>query len=72
MPRLSGQELAERLLMIRPDIRILYMSGYTDRTVVQSGKESIGGDLLKKPFSPDVLVKRVHEALEGARDRPVT
>jgi signal transduction histidine kinase/ActR/RegA family two-component response regulator len=67
MPQVSGKELAERLSAIRPETRVLFMSGYTDDIVAQHGVLDPGTELLQKPFTPEGLTRRVREVL----DRPV-
>jgi two-component system cell cycle sensor histidine kinase/response regulator CckA len=64
MPRLGGADLAKRLLALRPGIRVLYMSGYTDGAISQHGILGEGVMLLEKPFSGDKLVRAVREALD--------
>ncbi|HEX8848317.1 MAG TPA: ATP-binding protein [Gemmatimonadaceae bacterium] len=65
LPGLGGIELAQRLRARRPSLKVLLMSGYTDRDfgVVQRDMDAVG--LLQKPFTPDVLVKRVAEQFTG-------
>ena len=63
MPHLSGRELAERLLKLQPDLKIIYMSGYTDEVMRGIGPHS-GALFLQKPLRPDVLVG-VCEVLDG-------
>lgn len=64
MPGLGGRELAERCKPIRPEMAVLFMSGYQEDTIVRSG---LGGhDLLQKPFTPDALAERVRTALSMA------
>ena len=64
MPEMSGRELAETLLGQRPDLKVLYISGYTDDEVLQRGLR--GGDigLLRKPFTAEDLVRRVRDVLD--------
>jgi two-component system, cell cycle sensor histidine kinase and response regulator CckA len=65
MPHMGGRELSERLAEIRPDIKILFMSGYTDDQLLQRGVlQSGSGNFLEKPFTPDALASKVREVLE--------
>jgi PAS domain S-box-containing protein len=66
MPEISGLELARRLAPGRPEMKVLFMSGYTDDAIDRKGVLAPGADFLPKPFSPEVLARRVREAL----DRP--
>jgi PAS domain S-box-containing protein len=63
MPRVSGKELAVKLALSRPDTRVLYMSGYTDRAIVHQG--ILDGDIafIGKPFTPVALALKVEEVL---------
>jgi two-component system cell cycle sensor histidine kinase/response regulator CckA len=65
MPRMSGRELAERFAELRPDTRILFMTGYTDDVVVRHGVTQTGAHLIEKPFSPASLTRKVREILEA-------
>lgn len=65
MPGLNGFEVAKQLKALRPEIRILFMSGYTDDVFEQSGLPAISsGELLQKPFGASVLLAKVEEALK--------
>jgi PAS domain S-box-containing protein len=66
MPQIDGYELAERLQSTRPEMRVIYMSGYTDKTSVLRGVVGTGSTFLSKPFTPDALAKRVREVLDAA------
>jgi two-component system cell cycle sensor histidine kinase/response regulator CckA len=67
MPQMSGRELAELLRQVRPKIKVLYMSGYTDDAVVRHGLLMARVELLSKPFSPLKLAAKVREVLDKAR-----
>ena len=64
MPNLNGKELAEKALQIRPDLRILYTSGYTDDQLVTDGAMDSEIDFLQKPYSVVILLKKVREILD--------
>ncbi|MFN8445759.1 MAG: PAS domain S-box protein [Caldilineaceae bacterium] len=63
MPRMSGQQLAEVLTQARPDLRVLFMSGYTGETISRAGLNGTRYNLLQKPFDPSDLSRKVHEVL---------
>jgi signal transduction histidine kinase/ActR/RegA family two-component response regulator len=64
MPRLGGSELAQRLRLHRPHVKVLYMSGYSDDTLLRQEGLPKGADFLQKPFTPDVLSCKVREVLD--------
>jgi CheY-like chemotaxis protein len=64
MPVMSGRDLAEQLVKIRPGLRVLYMSGYTERAVTDHGISSQMA-FVQKPFTPTGLVRRVQDLLSG-------
>jgi CheY-like chemotaxis protein len=66
MPDLNGRELATRIAEIRPELPLIFMSGYTDEDVIRRGLLERGRQFIQKPFSPETLARHVHEALGAA------
>jgi CheY-like chemotaxis protein len=66
MPELGGRDLALRLKTIRREMKVLFMSGYPDDTIVQQGVLEFGAAYLQKPFTPDALASKIREALDDA------
>ena len=66
MPRMSGPQLRDRLLAIRPETRVLFLSGYTDDEMIKRGVLEDGVAFLQKPFPPEVLARKVREVLDKA------
>ncbi len=65
MPRMSGPQLRDRLLAIRPETRVLFLSGYTDDEMIKRGVLEDGVSFLQKPFPPDMLARKVREVLDA-------
>ena len=64
MPGLSGRELAIRLAPLRPETRVIYMSGYTDDAITRHGVLEAGLVYIQKPFTPELLARKVREVLD--------
>ncbi len=70
LPRISGPEIARQARELRPELRVLYMSGFTDETLTQHGLSSLEPDLLAKPFSSSTVLARVRQRLDDPTPRP--
>lgn len=66
MPRMSGPTLAGQLADDRPEMKVLFVSGYAERTVLQHGKIDVTKSFLQKPFSLKTLARKVREVLEAS------
>jgi len=64
MPKMGGKETAERLELLHPQMKVIYMSGYTDDAIVHHGVLAPGLNFLEKPFSPEKLAHKVREVLD--------
>lgn len=67
MPGMSGREVASQSLVSHPEMRVLFMSGYTDQAIVHHGVLDEGTNFIQKPFSPHALAQKVREVLDSAR-----
>jgi len=70
MPGMNGRVLAEQLLPRQPRMKVLYMSGYTDSFIAGHGVLEPGTYLLHKPFTEEVLIRKVREVLDGGKQPP--
>ena len=66
MPGMSGPELVERLRQVRQDFKVLYMSGYTDESVIYHGVQDGETNFIQKPFTVERLARKVREVLDKA------
>jgi CheY-like chemotaxis protein len=64
MPGMNGAELAAAIRARRPDLRVLFMSAYSDEALIEQGRIQAGVPILEKPFEPDELARRVREVLD--------
>jgi two-component system cell cycle sensor histidine kinase/response regulator CckA len=70
MPQMSGRALAERLLLARPGIKVIYMSGFADDAILHHGTLAPGTHFIGKPFSAADLTKKVREVLDSGDTKP--
>jgi FixJ family two-component response regulator len=66
---MNGRVLAEQLCPRQPGLKVLYMSGYTDSFIAGHGVLDAGTQLLHKPFTEEVLIRKVREVLDGEQGR---
>jgi two-component system, cell cycle sensor histidine kinase and response regulator CckA len=67
MPRMSGRELADRLAVVRPELKVLFVSGYTDGAIAQHGVLDPGVAFLQKPVTPETLARKVRQVIDEPR-----
>jgi hypothetical protein len=64
MPQMNGPDLARRVKALRPDVRVLYMSGYTEDAIAHRGVLEEGASLISKPFTQESLTRKLRELLD--------
>ena len=67
MPGMSGRELADELSSVRPEMKVLYVSGYTEDSIGQYGVLEEGVNFLQKPFRPSDLARKAREVLDASK-----
>jgi CheY-like chemotaxis protein len=65
MPDMGGKALAEQIAATRPEMKVVYMSGYTDNAIARHGVLEPGVPFLQKPFSPKELARKVRAVLDN-------
>jgi DNA-binding NtrC family response regulator len=66
MPEMSGRDLVARISQLRPGMKVLYMSGYSDGAVVHHGVLDEDTAFIQKPFAPETLARKIRKVLDGA------
>jgi len=69
MPGMNGRELAERIRLLYPNTKVLFMSGYTDDAISHLGVLEPGMEFIEKPFSPESLALKVRKTLDASRNK---
>jgi FixJ family two-component response regulator len=69
MPGMNGREVAERLAGHADDLKVLYMSGYTDDEVIHRGVRDLSSRFIQKPFTAAELTRKVNEVLSSRSER---
>jgi CheY-like chemotaxis protein len=65
MPEMGAGELADQLLAVRPDLKVLFISGYTNDEILRRGISRQEAAFIQKPFTAEDLMKKVREVLDG-------
>jgi PAS domain S-box-containing protein len=67
MPMMAGPDLSDRAAALRPETKTLFISGYTEHTVIRHGVPGRGAGFLQKPFTPEAVARKVREVLDAAK-----
>jgi DNA-binding NtrC family response regulator len=67
MPHMSGKQLVDRVTIDRPEMKVLYMSGHIEHSIVDHGVLSAEVEFLQKPINPDALARKVRQVLGSRR-----
>jgi CheY-like chemotaxis protein len=67
MPEINGRQLAQMLVVKRPEMRVLFMSGYTDDAVLRHGVQNRSEAFIQKPYTPEALLKKIRDVLSTDR-----
>ncbi|MGI9077722.1 MAG: ATP-binding response regulator [Gemmatimonadaceae bacterium] len=70
MPEMGGRELVERIMVIRPHVKVIFMSGYAEDAIARDGVLANGAIFLEKPFSLQTFATAVRDSLDGTRGTP--
>jgi FixJ family two-component response regulator len=70
MPQMGGRDLSDRLTPLRPDMKVLYMSGYTDNAIVHQGVLETDVVFIQKPFRTKKLIEKIREILTESIPQP--
>ena len=65
MPQMGGQELAAKLAEVAPELRVLFLSGYTSAAIVEQGILDVDTNFLQKPFTPVAFAGKVRSLLDS-------
>ncbi len=69
MPQMTGPELVHEIKQQEEDVRCVFMSGYDHAQIEQSGVKDLGCDYLRKPFTPEALLKKIRQTLDAEQTR---
>jgi FixJ family two-component response regulator len=67
LTQMNGRELAQKLLPMRPEMKVLFMSGYSEEAIAHHGVLNPGTEFLQKPFTTETIIRKVREMLDAAQ-----